>query len=84
MQSNIWTLLTILLLPNGEIDGNHLTYIFDSKMKCEEYLISKYQTSRDNGKTVEMKYNSSNDVYLISKEDNKKKYSTCRLSIIWK
>ena len=45
MQSNIWTLLTFIILPNGELDGNHLTYLFDSKTKCKEYLQSKYQSS---------------------------------------
>ena len=83
MQSNIWTLLTFLILPNGELDGNHLTYMFDSKAKCEEYLISKYESSNENGKKVEMKYNSSNNIYLITLENRKTKYSTCRLSINW-
>ena len=55
MQSNIWTLLTFSILPNGELEGNHLTYLFDSKTKCTEYLQSKYQSSANNGKTVELK-----------------------------
>ena len=84
MQSNIWTLLTFLILPNGELDGNHLTYIFDSKADCEKYLMSKYEFNINNGKKIKMKYNSSNDMYLITSENNKIKYSTCRLSINWK
>ena len=71
MQSNIWTLLTFLILPNGELDGNHLTYIFDNKNKCEKYLISQYESSIDSGKMVNIKYTSSNDLYLITIENNK-------------
>ena len=84
MQSNIWTLLTFIILPNGELDGNHLTYLFDSKTKCVEYLNSKYQSSVNNGKTVELKFNSSDNKYLVTMENNKIKYSTCRMSINWK
>ena len=84
MQSNIWTLLTFIILPNGELEGNHLTYLFDSKIKCTEYLQSKYQSSANNGKTVELKFNSSDSKYLVTIENNKIKYSTCRMSINWK
>ena len=84
MQSNIWTLLTFIILPNGELEGNHLTYLFDSKIKCTEYLQSKYQSSASNGKTVELKFNSSDSKYLITIENNKTQYSTCRMSINWK
>ena len=84
MQSNIWTLLTFIILPNGELEGNHLTYLFDSKIKCTEYLQSKYQSSANNGKTVELKFNSSDSKYLITIENNKIQYSTCRMSINWK
>ena len=84
MQSNIWTLLTFIILPNGELEGNHLTYLFDSKTKCVEYLESKYQSSANNGKTVELKFNSSDNKYLVTMENNKIKYSTCRMSINWK
>ena len=84
MQSNIWTLLTFIILPNGELDGNHLTYLFDSKTKCKEYLQSKYESSANNGKTVELKFNSSDSKYLVTIENNKIKYSTCRMSINWK
>lgn len=84
MQSNIWTLLTFIILPNGELEGNHLTYLFDSKNKCVEYLKSKYQSSANNGKTVELKFNSSDSKYLVTIENNKIKYSTCRMSINWK
>ena len=84
MQSNIWTLLTFIILPNGELDGNHLTYLFDSKTKCVEYLNSKYQSSVNNGKTVELKFNSSDNKYLVTMENKKIKYSTCRMSIDWK
>ena len=83
MQSNIWTLLTFIILPNGELEGNHLTYLFDSKIKCTEYLQSKYQSSANNGKTVELKFNSSDSKYLVTIENNKIKYSTCRMSINW-
>ena len=84
MQSNIWTLLTFIILPNGELEGNHLTYLFDSKTKCTEYLQSKYESSANNGKTVELKFNSSDSKYLVTVENNKIKYSTCRMSINWK
>ena len=84
MQSNIWTLLTFIILPNGELEGNHLTYLFDSKTKCVEYLQSKYQSSSNNGKNIELKFNSSDSKYLITIENNKTKYSTCRMSINWK
>ena len=84
MQSNIWTLLTFIILPNGELEGNHLTYLFDSKIKCTEYLQSKYQSSANNGKTVELKFNSSDNKYLVTMENDKIKYSTCRMSIDWK
>ena len=72
MISNIWTLITFIILPNGELDGNNLTYTFESKSKCEEYLTSSYKYKIENGQQIEMKFNSSNNIYLITIKNEKK------------
>lgn len=84
MTSNIWTLITIIILPNGELEGNNLTYTFENKHKCESYLKASYQSNLKNKLQVEMKFNSSRNMYTIAIKNKKKYYSTCRMSIAWK